>query len=446
MKRFFASLLAVASVAAFVACSSTATQQSSLPYAAPNAASAFSTDAYQAQAIAGHHWFRACGHATIGFFACDAIMSDVTLDGMPGPHANCLHLPGCYGPTDLQAGYNMTALAKTGGKGQTVAIVDAYGYKQAASDLAGYRKFFGLPACGAGCFTVLNQQGHTSPLPAANTGWDGEQALDVDMVSAMCPNCKIVLIETNDSSDQNLVTGVAVAEKLAHIVSNSWGGAEFLATYPTFDSHKGVVVLASAGDSGAGVPAASGNPASPESQPCGFQGVICVGGTSLKLSSGHRVSEVVWQDFNYPPGQDHGATGSGCSKIVKKPSWQHDTGCKMRSASDVSANADPFTGVVIQCTPCNPSSPLLAYVGGTSEASPLLAAMYALAGNATTATSASLYAKGGTSSFFDITSGYNDKAGVTGLVCSTAIKYICVAGKGYDGPTGWGTPNGVSAL
>ena len=450
MSRFLARLIPVVAIAVLTACSNSTTQSSALPYAyAPNAAA--SDHVAIPSFLVGHHFYHACPPVGPGFSRCFAILSDAVGPDSTGPGCPA-HTPGCYGPSDLQAAYGITAAAKTGGKGVTVAIVDAHGYPTAAKDLAAYRKYYGLPACGTGCLTIVNQSGKTSPLPSADAGWDGEQALDLDMVSATCPNCKILLVQSDDASNVNLYTAVATASKMAHVVSNSWGGGESAATYPIFDSHKGVVILASAGDSGAGAPAYGGYPASPSQEPCGFAGTICVGGTSLTMSAGKRVGEVVWDGLSgmYMCGASGAtpcATGSGCSALVKKPTFETDHGCTKRSSADISANADPYTGVAVSCTPCGG---FLSGDGGTSESSPLIAGMYGLAGNAATQPGdASVIWKTGATkptAFHDITSGHNDLKGVTGLVCSKTIFYICNAGKGYDGPTGWGTPNGLTAL
>ena len=140
----------------------------------------------------------------------------------------------------------------------TVALVDAYGYPGVQDDLNIYRKYFGLPACAKGCFTVVNQKGKAKPLPKvgpSNDDWRGEQALDIDMVSAICPNLQLLLVQTDDNGNGNLAAGVNAAVKLgADIVSNSYGCPESYctpaATNPSYD-HKGVLILASAGDSGA---------------------------------------------------------------------------------------------------------------------------------------------------------------------------------------------------
>lgn len=380
--------------------------------------------------------YHACPKAAPGHFECFAILGTLAMQTDVSPDSSCLHQPGCYGPSDLQAAYGITSASSSKGKGFTVGIVDAYGYPSANKDLANYRKFFSLPPCTTsnGCLKIVNQTGGTS-LPATNSGWDGEQALDLDMVSAICPNCKILLVETKNSSYSNLFTGVSTALSMAGVVSNSWGGGEGWPTYSTFDNHPKHVLTASAGDSGAGA-----------QQPCSFAGVVCVGGTSLKLNNGSRVSEVVWDGLvNNQCSGGPCATGSGCSSLVAKPSWQASVssvnGCKMRNESDISADADPFTGVVVSF-----KGQLLTGDGGTSASSPMIAAMYGLAGNTSTATAKSLWAKGGTSAFYDIVKGTNENAAAGTFICPSSYSYICNARKGYDGPTGWGTPHGLGAL
>ena len=194
-----------------------------------------------------------------------------------------------YGPSQLQSAYVLPS--STAGSGQTVAIIDAYNDPNAASDLATYRSSAGLPACGNGCFSVVNQNGATSPLPssAGTTGWDVEESLDVDMVSAICPLCHIILVEANSPTTQNLGTAVNSAVSLgAKFVSNSYGGWES-SSDPSFDTsyynHPGVAVTASAGDSGFGVEYPAASPY-----------VTAVGGTSLTTASNSRGwSETVWE-------------------------------------------------------------------------------------------------------------------------------------------------------
>ena len=322
-----------------------------------------------------------------------------------------------YGPSQLQSAYVLPS--STAGSGQTVAIVDAYDYPNAASDLAAYRSAAGLPACGTGCFSKVNQNGQASPLPAAagSTGWDVEESLDIDMVSAICPLCHIILVEANSPTTQNLGTAVNSAVSLgAKFVSNSYGGSES-SSDPSFDTsyynHPGVAVTASAGDSGYGV-----------EYPAASRYVTAVGGTSLATASNARGwSETVWN-----------GTGSGCSADDAKPSWQTDTGCSRRTNNDVSAVADPNTGVAIYNTY---SQGGWLEVGGTSASSPIIASTFALGGPPAAGTYPSSYPYQHTSSLFDVNSGSNGS-------CSPA--YLCTGEAGYDGPTGLGTPDGTAAF
>jgi hypothetical protein len=455
--------MAAFAAATLAACSHSSLQQSLLPAQPAAQSPAFhapGTITQEELTVMQSPRYRACETAPRGYESCYAILSNASVSPNLAPSASCLHLPGCYLPVDLQGAYGVTGAAKSRGKGVTVALVDAYGYtggyKGAATDLATYRKFAGLPACGKGCFIVVNQAGGTKlPKPGSGSlaGWQGEEMLDVDMVSAICPKCKILLVQAASSSTTDLLKGEATALKKADYVSNSWGSVEQAAAYSLFDTHPGKVITASAGDDGAGVPPSQYNGA-PESQPCGFTGVVCVGGTSLIVNNAVYASETVWQDFHYKyKGKVYnvGATGSGCSALVAKPSWQNDTGCTMRSATDISADADPITGVVIACTPCSSSASngLIGGVGGTSASAPMIAAMYALAGNAGSIGSApQTIWTSSAGNFHDVTKGFNDAAHMnpplstgdkrTGLICTKAIAYICTAGPGYDGPTGLG--------
>src|SRR2546423_4261588 len=132
--------------------------------------------------------------------------------------------PSGIGPGDLQSAYKLPS--GSGGAGQTVAISDAFDNPNAEADLAVYRSQFGLPPCTTanGCFRKVNQNGAASPLPRSDTGWAGEIALDVDMVSAVCPSCKILLVESNQP-DNSLFTAIDTAARLgAKFLSNRWGG------------------------------------------------------------------------------------------------------------------------------------------------------------------------------------------------------------------------------
>lgn len=341
-----------------------------------------------------------------------------------------------YGPSDLQSAYNVSP---SGGKGAVVAIVDAYGYPKAESDLAAYRKYYNLPACTTanGCLRILDQNGgHNLPAPNSQ-GWDYEQALDLDMVSAMCPNCKIILFQAQKANSTQLYTANHTAAGLGAVaVSNSYGGSEFQAQN-TANFPAGHTYVASAGDNGGGtLPAGYGGP----QQPCTLANIVCVGGTHLTRASNSRGwSEVTWNDLKVSCGsQNCGATNSACSTKVAKPSWQHDNGCTRRSASDVSTDASPLTPVAVY------HGGWLAF-GGTSASSPMIAGMVALAGNGkTTNVAQRIWGNHGTNTW-DVTSGSNIYLPVSGP-CASTVTYICQAGPGYDGPTGWGTPHGLGAL
>ena len=368
--------------------------------------------------VAGHHdYAAACAKPTAGHMACLALVRTNVKPRRRAPHPDAIPAGVGYGPANLQSAYLLPS--STAGSGQTVAVVDAYNDPNAASDLATYRSSAGLPACGSGCFSVVNQNGAASPLPtnAGTNGWDVEESLDIDMVSAICPLCHIILVEASSPTTQNLGTAVNSAVSLgAKFVSNSYGGGES-SSDPSFDTsyynHPGVAVTASAGDSGFGV-----------EYPAASRYVTAVGGTSLNTASNSRGwTETVWN-----------GTGSGCSADDAKPTWQTDTGCARRTNNDVSAVADPNTGVAVYDTY---SQGGWLEVGGTSASSPIIASVFALAGTPAAGTYPSSYPYSHTANLFDVTSGSNGS-------CSPA--YLCTGEVGYDGPTGLGTPDGTAAF
>jgi subtilase family serine protease len=316
---------------------------------------------------------------------------------------------GGYDPAELRSAYNIT---QTGSSSTIIAIVDAYGYPNAESDLATYRAQWGLPACTTqnGCFKKLNEHGEARNYPPTNSGWDTEQALDVDMASAMCPGCTIYLIEATNSSFKSLGTAVAEAATLgAHVISNSYCGGESPAVkkFEKYYNHPGVAVTAANGDDGYGVCA-----------PADMTSVVAVGGTYLKTSDNARGwTETVWS-----------GTGSGCSTVFRKPEWQTDTGCAKRTIGDTSADADPASGVAIYDAGWG-------VVGGTSVATPLVGGIFAVNGGTVNAAS-TIYAAPA-ADLNDVTTGSNG-------TCSPA--YLCNGEVGYDGPTGMGTPNGIGAF
>lgn len=355
-----------------------------------------------------HH---VCSAAPAGFASCSAIQLDRQADGLT-PLASS---PTGLNPADLQSAYNLSA---SGGSGQTIAIVDAYDDPNAESDLAVYRSYFGLPACTTAnsCFKKVNQNGGTS-YPSPDVGWAEEISLDLDMASAICPKCKILLVEASSASFLNLGTAVNRAVTMgANTISNSYGGSEssIETIYASYYNHPGVVITASSGDSGYGVEV-----------PAAYNTVVAVGGTSLSRSSNARGwSETAWS-----------GAGSGCSRYISKPSWQKDTGCSRRTVADVSAVADPNTGVSVYDTYGDVGGWLK--FGGTSVSSPIIASVYALAGNASSINAPSSLYSASSSNFYDVISGSNGSCGGS---------YLCTAKSGYDGPTGRGTPHGTGAF
>lgn len=364
-----------------------------------------------------------CAAAKLGYSSCMSLIR-TNIKSYKGIKAATT--PEGYGPSDLQSAYNLPS--GSAGNGETVAIVDAYDDPNAEADLQVYRAQYGLPVCDSanGCFQKLNQDGQTSPLPpaAGDNGWDVEESLDVDMVSAICPNCHIDLVEANSNSDSDLYTAedAAVATG-AKFVSNSWAGCEDPSetSDDTYFNHPGVAITAAGGDYGYDNEDLG---CTTPSYPAASQYVTSIGGTTLtKDSSSRGWSESAWS-----------GTGSGCSSYEPKPAWQTDTGCSNRTTDDVSAVADPNTGVALYDSY---SAGGWTEVGGTSVATPIIASSYALAGTPTAGTYPASYPYQHTSSLYDVTSGSDGS-------CTPA--YLCTAGPGYDGPTGLGTPNGVTAF
>jgi len=359
-----------------------------------------------------HRAARTCAAPAAGDAACDAVVV-ADENGRPITSAKFAATPAGFGPADLQSAYKTPST--TQGAGKTVAIVDAYNDPTAASDLTVYRAQFGLPTLNTGgpTFKKVNQSGGTS-YPRNNAGWATEISLDLDMVSAVCPNCNILLVEASSASFTNLGAAVNYAAKVAGVVaiSNSYGGSDSspLSAY----NHPGIAITASTGDSGYGV-----------QSPASFDTVVAVGGTHLTGSVSTGWSETAWS-----------GAGSGCSTKNAKPSWQTAaTQCAGKANADVSADADPYTGVAVyDSTSYNGSSGWQVY-GGTSVASPIIASVYALSGN-TGGYPASI-AWSASTGLNDVTSGSNG-------TCSTSV--WCTSGPGWDGPTGLGTPNGVTAF
>jgi len=365
---------------------------------------------------AGKHAVRVCTQAVTGA-SCQALRVDPATSGSGVSPAAAT--PSGLFPADLQSAYKLPSA--TAGAGRTVAIVDAFDDPAAESDLGVYRSQFGLPACTTanGCFRKVGQTGTTS-LPRKNASWAEEISLDVDMVSATCPLCRILLVEANSNSFANLGAAVNTAARLgATAISNSYGGSDASdSTNGAFYNHPGVAVTASSGDGGFGV-----------EYPSSSSFVVAVGGTSLRKAAGttRGWTESAWS-----------GAGSGCSAFnTAIPSAaSFNTGCARRAVADVSAVADPNTGVaVFDSVPFQGFSGWLVF-GGTSASSPIIASVYGLAGNAATIDANDFpYQHAG--SLFDVTTGSNG-------TCSPS--QLCTARAGWDGPTGLGTPNGTGAF
>jgi hypothetical protein len=336
-------------------------------------------------------------------------------------------------PGSLRRAYGLTKASPGKGRGRTVAIVDAYRDPDAAGNLASYRSHFGLGSCtkSSGCLRIVNQSGKSSPLPRANAGWAAEESLDLDMVSAICPRCHILLVEASSSSTTSLgkAENAAVA-KGARFVSNSWSGNETAGqwVYNHYFNHPGDALVFASGDDGYGTV-----------YPADLQFVTAVGGTTLRHTpSGSRAwTETVWGSTD--PSVT-GGTGSGCSPRTAKPSWQRKPvdigsgGCTSRTENDVAAVANPSTGVSVYDTYGTHGT--WSQIGGTSAATPIITASYALAGNPARRSYPASYLYQHPAQFHDVTSGVDG-------VCPAGRSYLCHGERGYDGPTGVGTPSGI---
>jgi hypothetical protein len=413
--------------------------------------------------------------------------------GMAASAETCTRVyPACLTPANLNDAYFPGEKPEApSSEPQTIALVDAFDDPNIAADLKIYDEEFGLPACteATGCFKKLNQRGEVGHPPSAKTelereeaeSWALEISTDVEAAHAVCQNCRIVLVEAENSAYANLMAAESTAYGTvgASEISNSWGGSEAELTeaeIAAFD-HPGTVITASAGDDGylnwdqwESEPLQYDEPDFPASSPT----VVAVGGTHLTLGSGGAwEGESVWNDDL--EGQREGASGGGCSLRFQAPEWQHavsdwpSVGCENRRAvSDVAADADPNSGVAVYDSVPYPyeengkkRTSVLRWVpiGGTSLASPIVAAMFALAGGAhgVAYPAKTLYSHLGSSQFHDVTAGGNGDCDGDYATCIGSMKplspfdcgesaLICNAAVGYDGATGVGTPNGIGAF
>ena len=385
---------------------------------------------------------------------------------------------GCFGlrPQDLQAAYSLPTLSAA--TPQTVAIVAAFNDPTAVKDLKRYDETFGLPACDTHdkCLQQVNQKGEKKPLPETEGGWAQEISIDIEATHAICQNCHILLVEAEHDTLAELETAEdTAAADGADEISNSWVESEPPDDSAAFD-HPGVVITAGSGDEGY----LNWVPGSPEpgqiAYPASSPHVVAVGGTRLEETAGTWTSSI-WNG----DGTEHerGASGGGCSEHFDAPYWQRElpdwgaVGCEGRRAvADIAAVGDPYTGMAIyDSTPLQPEGPRPGWetLGGTSLASPLIAAMFALAGGdhaggdpAVEYPARTLYENAALTqaSVSDIEAGSNGsclppkKLEEDGLESCTlreegAICFghaICLARKGYDGASGLGTPNGLGVF
>lgn len=434
---------------------------------------------------------------------CLAVKRTVVSASTPGARAYALapaagtHGPaGGYTPQDLATAYGFSPTAPTK---RTIGIVAAFNDQTINNDLQVFDQQYGLSVCSEsnGCLKVVGQTGTSTLPPDATNAWPTEVSLDVEMTHSACEHCKILLVEatTDDFSQSDAPRDMAIAEDTAvrlgaTLITNSFAYPESLFTKAddaAFD-HPGIVIDAGLGDDGwrnydlLGVDGPLG---SESKAPAILPTVTAVGGTSLYLTqTGKRQSETVWNDngvndvYQQALGGPVGAAGGGCSDIFTAQPWQTSvpgwaqTGCGTHRLSvDVSADADFLTGFdTYNSNPCDGAcSTGWGTVGGTSMASPLITAMWALAGGSggTPYPAANLYRHLGSASLYDVTTGgngYCDGNGAAGCPDPNLLGYgyvdcaytptgqisvgdrSCDALKGYDGPSGVGTPNGLRAF
>jgi subtilase family serine protease len=385
---------------------------------------------------------------------------------------------GSLSPSNILSAYGLTGA--TPPTAQTIALVDAYDDATIEHDLEVFDNQFGLPACNTanGCFRKVNQTGKASPLPASSgekeRGWAQEIATDVEVAHGVCQSCRIVLVEANSNSNASLYAGEQTAAGLGVTeISNSWGGQEPNADNSAFN-HPGIVITASSGDYGY-LDWFSSEPAQAANYPASSPHVVSVGGTRLTLNAAKTwESETVWNDGGESNGklEGAGASGGGCSGRFGAPAWQlalpnwSAVGCgTTRAVADISADGDPYSGVAVYDSTESPNGEKgWAAIGGTSVASPIIAATFALAGGSQgVAYPAQLLYENlqqDPASLHDVVSGSNGEclkkfkknSGVSGCTSeeeaarSCAAQPICLAGSGYDGPSGVGTPNGLAAF
>jgi kumamolisin len=307
---------------------------------------------------------------------------------------------------------NGTTVNPTGGSG-VIVIVDAYDYPSASADLSTFSSTFGLPQAN---FSVQYASGR-KPSNGCNSGWQGEEALDIEWAHAMAPNAQIVLMEASSASNSALYQAVTAANSYIAShggkgeVSMSWGGSETRSetSSDSYFKQSGVVYFASSGDSPGVI--------YPSSSPY----VVSAGGTQVNRSGGNYTNQTAWSDG-----------GGGASRYEARPSYQSSIQSivgSFRGTPDLSFDASGGSPVAVYNSNCYGG---WLEVYGTSVASPSLAGIINSAGQFKTSSNAEntlIYSNMGFSSYFtDITSGS----------CGTHS-----AASGWDFCTGVGVDHGL---
>jgi len=312
-------------------------------------------------------------------------------------------------PSDLASIYGYTPPASQAPTSAVVGIVVAYDNASVESDLATYRSYYKLPPCTTanGCFKKIGASGTTAATFRTRTpdsvsanptttisGWAAEADADVETVSAVCANCKIVLSEAATSNLSDLANAVSAAVSAGATIVNASFGAPESSSQTSLESAfepAPVKLVAATGDNG---------PA--ELFPAAATNVVAVSGTTLSVS-GTTVTENLWSN-----------SGGGCSAVFTRPAWQPGW-CANRSIADVAAVADPNTGIAFYDSALNGWN----IVGGTSISAPIITGMFAQSGDTQAGTGASrLYTHPGS--------------------------YVQVGGAGYV--DGLGAPTGLAAF
>lgn len=379
----------------------------------------------------------------------------------PGSASDCLAKELCYTPLEFRAAYGVQPLVQRGvdGHGQTVVLIElpSPGSTSLRQDMAGYDDRFGLPPA---VVRVTPSPGSESSPRLAG----GEEVEDAETVHAIAPGAAIRILDIGLPRNASpallaaaLTAGLRRAALLGSVISisASFGencftrahDAELNAALQAAADHH-VTVVAASGDYGVvGKPCGSGSfiPARQVNLPAADPLVLAVGGTRLAASrpAGAYIGETVWNSGS-PPGQPPGASGGGFSLLFPRPAYQAGvpgTGAG-RGVPDVSANADPGTGLALLfATGTGPNAIVTA--GGTSAAAPFWAALIAIADQYAHRSlgliNPAIYQIGeGTDyhqAFHEVTRGTNT---VT-FSGKTFTGYT--AGAGWNPVTGWGTPD-----